>query len=61
MEIESNAYYIIDILRDSLFDGLKKAYVLKFDENTKIYQIPKRRNKKNKLTYSGKECCKDYL
>ncbi|XP_047333064.1 uncharacterized protein LOC124936595 [Impatiens glandulifera] len=40
LKIEEEAYYIIDTLGERLQEGCREAYILKFDKNSKIYQLP---------------------
>ncbi|KAK1409873.1 hypothetical protein QVD17_36402 [Tagetes erecta] len=40
LKVDSDAYYIIDTLGERLFEGCNQAYILKFDRNTIIYQLP---------------------
>ncbi|XP_047307887.1 uncharacterized protein LOC124911448 [Impatiens glandulifera] len=40
LKIESEAYYIIDTLGERLYEGCNQAYILKFDRNSKIFQLP---------------------
>ncbi|KAK9061497.1 hypothetical protein SSX86_018679 [Deinandra increscens subsp. villosa] len=38
LKVDSDAYYIIDTLGERLFEGCNQAHILKFDQNTIIYQ-----------------------
>ncbi|KAI7746237.1 hypothetical protein M8C21_000402, partial [Ambrosia artemisiifolia] len=40
LKVDSDAYYIVDTLGERLFEGCNQAYILKFDRNTIIYQLP---------------------
>lgn len=40
LKVEKEAYYIIDTLGERLFEGCNQAYVLKFDKETTVYQLP---------------------
>ncbi|KAM3338534.1 hypothetical protein P3S68_030620 [Capsicum galapagoense] len=40
LKVEKDAYYIIDTLGESLFEGCNQAYILKFDQDTTIMQAP---------------------
>ncbi|KAI3799432.1 hypothetical protein L1987_34730 [Smallanthus sonchifolius] len=40
LKVDSDAYYIVDTLGERLFEGCNQAYILKFDQNTIIYQLP---------------------
>ncbi|XP_078177889.1 uncharacterized protein LOC144572268 [Carex rostrata] len=39
LKVERDAYYIVDTLGERLYEGCNQAYILKFDENTIIYQV----------------------
>ncbi|CAM8889088.1 unnamed protein product [Rhodiola kirilowii] len=41
LKVEQDAYYIIDTLGERLYEGCNQAYILKFDHDTKIKQVPK--------------------
>lgn len=40
LKVESDAYYIIDTLGERLYEGCNQAYILKFDRNTTICEMP---------------------
>lgn len=40
LNVESDAYYIIDTLGERLYEGCNQAYILKFDNNTTICKMP---------------------
>lgn len=40
LKVESDCYYIIDTLGERLYEGCNQAYILKFDSNTTIYNMP---------------------
>ncbi|XP_011094192.1 uncharacterized protein LOC105173955 [Sesamum indicum] len=40
LKVEADAYYIIDTLGERLHEGCNQAYILKFDINTTIYNLP---------------------
>ncbi|KAH0759753.1 hypothetical protein KY290_023246 [Solanum tuberosum] len=40
LKVEKDAYYIIDTLGERLFEGCNQAYILKFDKDTTIMQVP---------------------
>ncbi|XP_019052433.1 PREDICTED: uncharacterized protein LOC104592457 isoform X2 [Nelumbo nucifera] len=70
LKIESNACYIIDTLGERLFEGCSQAYILKFDDASSIYGLPKEdRNDRDsnngenthELVYRGKECCREFI
>ncbi|KAI7733570.1 hypothetical protein M8C21_022410 [Ambrosia artemisiifolia] len=59
LKVEKDAYYIIDTLGERLYEGCSQAYVLKFDQNTRIQQ---QKSKEKELTVcKGKESCKEYI
>lgn len=41
LKVEQEAYYIIDTLGERLYEGCSQAYILKFDRDTTIQDIPK--------------------
>ncbi|KAM3280773.1 hypothetical protein P3S67_027793 [Capsicum chacoense] len=40
LNVEKDAYYIIDTLGERLFEGCNQEYILKFDQDTTIMQAP---------------------
>nr|XP_009771276.1 PREDICTED: uncharacterized protein LOC104221840 isoform X2 [Nicotiana sylvestris] len=40
LKVEKDAYYIIDTLGERLLEGCNQAYILKFDKDTTIFQVP---------------------
>ncbi|OIT37992.1 hypothetical protein A4A49_36251 [Nicotiana attenuata] len=40
LKVEQDAYYIIDTLGERLYEGCNQAFILKFDRDTRILQIP---------------------
>ncbi|KAK1434965.1 hypothetical protein QVD17_00720 [Tagetes erecta] len=58
LKVEKDAYYIIDTLGERLYEGCSQAYVLKFDENTRIQQ---KSNDKESIVSKGKDSCKEYI
>ncbi|GMI65759.1 hypothetical protein like AT3G11760 [Hibiscus trionum] len=40
LKVEAEAYYIIDTLGVRLYEGCDQAYILKFDSNTVIHELP---------------------
>ncbi|GJV08915.1 EEIG1/EHBP1 N-terminal domain-containing protein [Tanacetum coccineum] len=66
LKVERDAYYIIDTLGERLYEGCNQAYVLKFDKDTKIQNLPVDSQKSNakaehSLVSKGKESCKEYI
>ncbi|KAK3012120.1 hypothetical protein RJ639_012509 [Escallonia herrerae] len=53
LKVESDAYYIIDTLGERLYEGCNQAYILKFDKDTTIQQLP------NATRSSDKKPCTD--
>ncbi|KAK9283496.1 hypothetical protein L1049_012267 [Liquidambar formosana] len=39
LKVEVNAIYIIDTLGERLFEGCNKAYILKFNKESKVYRV----------------------
>nr|GEV36987.1 hypothetical protein [Tanacetum cinerariifolium] len=66
LKVERDAYYIIDTLGERLYEGCNQAYVLKFDIDTKIQNLPVDSQKSNakaehSLVSKDKESCKEYI
>ncbi|KAM3282690.1 hypothetical protein P3S67_026335 [Capsicum chacoense] len=40
LKVEPDAYYIIDTLGERLYEGCNQAFILKFDRETRILQLP---------------------
>uniref|UniRef100_M0ZPF0 Uncharacterized protein n=1 Tax=Solanum tuberosum TaxID=4113 RepID=M0ZPF0_SOLTU len=40
LKVERDAYYIIDTLGERLYEGCNQAFILKFDRDTTILQLP---------------------
>lgn len=68
LKVEANAYYIIDSFGQRLSEGCTKAYILKFDDSSLMYE----REEKDrigpedgvdhmKIICRGKECCKGFF
>lgn len=50
LKVEKDAYYIIDTLGERLYEGCNQAYILKFDDGTKIHRVSNQKeNKAGKL------------
>ncbi|XP_059274736.1 uncharacterized protein LOC132029510 [Lycium ferocissimum] len=68
LKVEANAYYIIDTLGERLFEGCSKAYILKFDDNTMMYEkVAEDKSQKDEpeakeeMICKGKECCREFI
>lgn len=63
LKVEFDACYIIDTLGERLFEGCKKAYMLKFDESSEIFNLPEKiwGGRKEELIVRGKECCREFI
>ncbi|XP_016510201.1 uncharacterized protein LOC107827563 isoform X2 [Nicotiana tabacum] len=69
LKVEANAYYIIDTLGERLFEGCNKAYILKFDDNSTMYEKVNAEEKtqkndtkaKEEIICDGKECCREFI
>jgi hypothetical protein len=61
--VDFGACYIIDTLGERLFEGCKKAYLIKFDESSEMYKLPEKIGDGNKeeLIVRGKDCCREFL
>ncbi|KAM3374352.1 hypothetical protein P3S68_013066 [Capsicum galapagoense] len=56
LKVEKDAYYIIDTLGERLFEGCNQAYILKFDQDTTIIQVPSESQQSDdKPSYDRKE------
>ncbi|KAM3378110.1 hypothetical protein P3S68_010523 [Capsicum galapagoense] len=56
LKVEKDAYYIIDTLGERLFEGCNQAYILKFDQDTTIMQVPSESQQSNdKPSFDRKE------
>eukprot|EP01018_Ginkgo_biloba_P024627 Gb_29317 [translate_table: standard] len=45
LKVEKEAFYIIDTLGERLSEGCNQAYILKFDQETALYQLPPKEQK----------------
>ncbi|KAJ8538406.1 hypothetical protein K7X08_014946 [Anisodus acutangulus] len=68
LKVEANAYYIIDTLGERLFEGCRKAYILRFDDNTMMYEkVAEEKSQQNEskakeeMICKGKECCREFI
>ncbi|TMW89086.1 hypothetical protein EJD97_017676 [Solanum chilense] len=67
LKVEANAYYIIDTLGERLYEGCSKAYILRFDDNSMIYENivaeeeKSQKNDKEEMIWKGKECCREFI
>ncbi|XP_016503037.1 uncharacterized protein LOC107821143 [Nicotiana tabacum] len=56
LKVEQDAYYIIDTLGERLYEGCNQAFILKFDRDTRILQLPSASQQSDdKLATSKKE------
>lgn len=56
--------YVIDTLRDRLQVGGTKAYIIRFDEDSKIFKMViglQKERRFRELISSGEYCCKDFF
>ncbi|KAM7532241.1 hypothetical protein LguiB_035651 [Lonicera macranthoides] len=53
LKVEQEAYYIIDTLGERLFEGCNQAYVLKFDRDTTIQELPQETTQPSEVKSSG--------
>ncbi|OUZ99884.1 EEIG1/EHBP1 N-terminal domain [Macleaya cordata] len=42
LKVEKDCYYLIDTLGERLFEGCNQAYILKFDDSSTMYSLPKK-------------------
>ncbi|CAK8568621.1 unnamed protein product [Lathyrus sativus] len=71
LKVEIDAYYIIDSLGERLFEGCRRAFVLKFDDSSVMYGKKdevggaKSNNSRGEESFEvvcrGKECCKEFI
>lgn len=63
LKLEEHAYYIMDTLGERLFEGCKKAYMLRFDDSSEMYQWQENKTKvdNEELICRGKECCREFI
>ncbi|XP_055822048.1 uncharacterized protein LOC129890536 [Solanum dulcamara] len=68
LKVEESAYYIVDTLGERLYEGCSKAYILRFDNNTMIYEnVAEEKSQKNdtkdkeEMICKGKECCREFI
>ncbi|XLS62960.1 hypothetical protein HN51_017188 [Arachis hypogaea] len=63
LKVEEDAYYIIDTLGERLFQGCKRAFILKFDGSSLMHsKVEKMENEPSKkIVCKGKECCKEFI
>ncbi|KAK4349134.1 hypothetical protein RND71_031889 [Anisodus tanguticus] len=68
LKVEANAYYIIDTLGERLFEGCRKAYILRFDDNTMMYEkVAEEKSQQNEskvkeeMICKGKESCREFI
>ncbi|MCD7456333.1 hypothetical protein HAX54_031314 [Datura stramonium] len=65
LKVEGNSYYIIDTLGERLFEGCSKAYILRFDNDTMMYEnVADEKNdtkSKEEIICKGKECCREFI
>ncbi|GKU87273.1 hypothetical protein SLEP1_g1703 [Rubroshorea leprosula] len=63
LKVEPKACYIFDSLGERLSEGCNRAYILKFDDSSLIYQnVEGKEGEENEqVLCSGKECCREYM
>lgn len=61
LKVEKDAYFIIDTLGERLYEGCNQAYVLKFDQETRIQQKSNGKVDENFVVSKGKESCREYI
>ncbi|KAK3035277.1 hypothetical protein RJ639_034800 [Escallonia herrerae] len=54
LKVELDAYYIIDTLGERLYEGCNQAYILKFDRDTTIQQLPNETRTSDKKSSTDK-------
>ncbi|KAK9141725.1 hypothetical protein Syun_011125 [Stephania yunnanensis] len=58
LKMDCDACYVIDSLGERLFEGCGQAYVVKFSEKSRMYNLV---DKTEDLVCSGRECCREYF
>ncbi|XP_068648521.1 uncharacterized protein [Aristolochia californica] len=72
LKVDPDAFYIIDTLGERLFEGCQLAYIVRFDDATRMYssggEMAKagvngdgRQEDEEGLICRGKDCCKEYI
>lgn len=61
--LESEACFIVDTLGERLFEGCRKAYVLKFDESAEMRKVPVSEEDEvsDEVIWNGKDCCREFI
>ncbi|KAJ8526335.1 hypothetical protein K7X08_028812 [Anisodus acutangulus] len=55
LKVERDAYYIIDTLGERLYEGCNQAFILKFDRDTTILQLPSSSQQSDEKSASTKK------
>lgn len=63
LKLEANAYYVMDTLGERLYEGCKKAYMLRFDDSTEMFRWHENKaiEDSEELICRGKECCREFI
>ncbi|KAG4931289.1 hypothetical protein GLYMA_17G211300v4 [Glycine max] len=60
LKVEVDACYVIDTLGERLFEGCKKAFMLKFDGSSLMHAKGSKKGR-GEIVCKGKECCKEFI
>lgn len=60
LKMEEDACYIIDSLGERLFEGCNRAYILKFDSSSLMFDNQEK-GEVGELVCKGKECCRKFF
>ena len=58
--MEVDACYVIDTLGERLFEGCRKAFILKFDGSSLMHAKGSKKER-GEIVCKGKECCKEFI
>ncbi|KAG4962893.1 hypothetical protein AAZX31_14G112800 [Glycine max] len=60
LKVEVDACYVIDTLGERLFEGCRKAFILKFDGSSLMHAKGSKKER-GEIVCKGKECCKEFI
>ncbi|CAL5443704.1 unnamed protein product [Camellia sinensis] len=66
LKVDINAYYIIDIFGERLFEGCNQAYILRFDDSALMHGKEEKEGVSSDQAsedeiYNNKECCREFM
>ncbi|KAH7423314.1 hypothetical protein KP509_12G049000 [Ceratopteris richardii] len=56
VKIDMDSCYIIDTLGERLFEGSNQAYIIRFDKETRLYNVPAVESKKDSVDLNSPNC-----